>query len=141
MPGQGGSRINARRESMLRILTHFVGVAVLFLVPHRAWAQGQLRAGAGKTAVTPDPHKSKVYLAGFGHNRVATGVHDDLYARCLALGIAKETLVVCSIDLIGLFYEDVITIRRAFQQTIPAGPALIVASTHTHGGPDTLGLY
>jgi hypothetical protein len=82
-----------------------------------------------------------VYLAGFGHNRIATGVHDDLYARCLALGIAKQTLVVCSVDLIGLFYDDVLTIRRAFQQTTPVGSFLIVASTHTHAGPDTLGLY
>src|SRR6516225_10898439 len=34
MPGEADSRINAPRESMLLILTHFVGVAVLFLLPH-----------------------------------------------------------------------------------------------------------
>jgi hypothetical protein len=99
------------------------------------------RAGAAQSVITPDLNGHTVYLAGFGHNRVATGVHDDLYARCLAFGIAKQTLVVCSIDLIGLFYEDVLTIRRAFQQMTPAGSVLIIASTHTHAGPDTLGLY
>ncbi len=104
-------------------------------------AGAELRAGAARSVVTPELDAHAVYLAGFGHNRVATGVHDDLYARCLALGITKQPLVVCSVDLIGLFYDDVLTIRRVFQQTTPAGSALIVASTHTHAGPDTLGLY
>jgi hypothetical protein len=126
---------------MLRILTHFVGVAVLFLVPHRAWAQGQLRAGVGKTAVTPDPHKSKVYLAGFGHNRVATGVHDDLYARCLALEAGGQILALCSVDVIGLFYDDVLKIREQVKVQAPEISHLIVASTHVHEGPDTLGLW
>ena len=79
------------RESMSRILKRVVGVAVLlFLVPHLAWALGQLLAGVAKTVVTPDVHKNKVYLAGFGHNRVATGVHDELYVRCLALEAGRQ---------------------------------------------------
>jgi hypothetical protein len=102
----------------------------------------ELRAGAAQSAITPELRSEHpVYLAGFGHNRVATGVHDDLYARCLAMGFAKKTLVICSVDLIGLFYDDVLTIRRAFQPTTSSAAFLIVASTHTHAGPDTLGLY
>jgi hypothetical protein len=101
-----------------------------------------IRAGAAQSLITPELFSEHpVYLAGFGHNRVATGVHDNLSARCLALGIAKEALVICSVDLIGLFYDDVLTIRRAFQQNAPAASFLVVASTHTHAGPDTLGLY
>lgn len=86
-----------------------------------------------------------MYLAGFGHNRVASGVHDDLYARCLALGVAKrvekQSVVMCSVDLIGLFYDDVLAIRKTFSERAPGANFLIVASTHTHAGPDTLGLY
>jgi hypothetical protein len=100
-----------------------------------------LRAGAAQSVITPELSGQAVYLAGFGHNRVATAVHDDLYVRCLALGVAKQTLVVCSVDLIGLFYDDVLTIRRAFQQKTSTATFLIVASTHTHAAPDTLGLY
>ena len=100
------------------------------------------RAGAAQSVITPQPLSTHaVYLAGFGHNRVATGVHDNLYARCLAVGIAQQTLVICSADLIGLFYDDVLTIRRAFQQQTSPASFLVVASTHTHAGPDTLGLY
>jgi hypothetical protein len=101
-----------------------------------------LRAGAAQSVITPQLLSAQaVYLAGFGYNRVATGVHDDLYARCLALRVGPQTLVICSADLIGLFYDDVLTIRRAFQQQTSPASFLVVASTHTHAGPDTLGLY
>jgi hypothetical protein len=126
---------------MLRILMRVVGVAVLFLVPHLSGAQGQLRAGVAKTAVTPHVHKNKVYLAGFGHNRVATGVHDDLYVRCLALEAGGQTVALCSVDVIGLFYDDVLKIREQAKVQAPEVAHLIVASTHVHEGPDTLGLW
>ena len=116
-------------------ITIFLTIAV-----PRGWTD-TLRAGAAQSVITPELNGHTVYLAGFGHNRVATGVHDDLYARCLALEIGKQALVVCSVDLIGLFYDDVLTIRRAFQQKTSNTTFLIVASTHTHAGPDMLGLY
>ena len=115
--------------------------AFLIIVAPLVFADS-LRAGAAQSVITPQLLSTQaVYLAGFGYNRVATGVHDDLYARCLALGIAPRTLVICSADLIGLFYDDVLTIRRAFQQQTSPTSFLVVASTHTHAGPDTLGLY
>jgi hypothetical protein len=113
--------------------------ALPFLLP--ASGDGQLRAGAAKNEITPDAAGHKVYLAGFGHNRVATAVHDPLYVRCLALQANRSTLVLCAADLIGLFYEDVQTIRRRFGVRAPAGALLIVACTHVHEGPDTLGLW
>ena len=100
-----------------------------------------LKVGAAQSIITPELSRHTVYLAGFGHNRIATGVHDDLYARCLALSVSSQVLVLCSADLIGLFYDDVLTIRRKFAENAPRGSFLIVASTHTHAGPDTLGLY
>src|SRR5947208_15731212 len=93
--------------------------AILFWLPHLAWAQEQLRAGVAKTVVTPDVHKNKVYLAGFGHNRIATGVHDNLYARCLALAAGGQILVLCSVDVIGLFYDDVLKIREQMKVQAP----------------------
>jgi hypothetical protein len=100
-----------------------------------------LRAGAAKTSITPDVHAGKVYMAGFGFNRVATGVHDDLYARCLAIGAGGKTLVVCAADLIGLFHPDVLKIRAKVKAQLPEVTQVIVASTHDHEGPDTLGLW
>ena len=122
---------------MRRLLT--ISAFLIFLTPLAS--ADTLLAGAAQAVITPDLTGRTVYLAGFGNNRVATDVHDDLYARCLALGIAKQILVLCSVDLIGLFYDDVLTIRGSFQQKSPGSAFLIVASTHTHAGPDTLGLY
>ena len=126
---------------MSRILKYSLGAAILFLVPQLAWSQEQLRAGVAKTVITPDVHKNKIYIAGFGHNRIATGVHDDLYARCLALAAGGQILVLCSVDVIGLFYDDVLKIRDQVKTQAPEVSHLIVASTHVHEGPDTLGLW
>jgi hypothetical protein len=100
-----------------------------------------LRAGAAKSTITPDVKAAPVYMAGFGNNRVATAVHDDLYSRCLALQASDQTLVFCSVDLIGLFYEDVLKVRELLKTKSPQVTLLIVASTHVHEGPDTLGLW
>ena len=100
-----------------------------------------LRAGAAKTSITPEVHAGKVYMAGFGFNRVATGVHDNLYARCLAMEAGGKTLVVCAADLIGLFHQDVLKVRAKVKAQLPEVSQVIVASTHDHEGPDTLGLW
>ncbi len=100
-----------------------------------------LQAGAAKATVTPDVKATKVYMAGFDNNRVATGVHDDLYVRCLALAAGRQTLALCEADVIGLFYDDVLKIREKVKAQAPAVTEVIVGSTHDHEGPDTLGLW
>ncbi|MFB3828424.1 MAG: hypothetical protein ACE15B_16765 [Bryobacteraceae bacterium] len=96
-----------------------------------------LRAGAAKSVITPDLSRfHPVYMAGFGQNRVATGVHDPLYARCIAIETGARPLAVCALDLVGLFYDDVRKVREAVPEA-----DVVVASTHTHEGPDTMGLW
>jgi len=117
-------------------------ILVLLIVTVPELWGGNIEAGAAQSVITPRLSLlHPVYLAGFGHNRIATGVHDDLYVRCLALEGARQRLVLCSVDLIGLFYEDVLAIRRDFEQLVPSPAFLIVSATHTHAGPDTLGPY
>ena len=61
----------------------FLAVAGL-LTSSCCWAA--LRVGAAQETITPDLKiHGPAYLAGFGNNRVATGIHDDLYARCFAV--------------------------------------------------------
>jgi len=92
-------------------------------------------AGAAARKITPKLDRP-VYLAGFGNNRAATGVHDDLWARCLALRTTAAPVVICAVDLIGLFHDDVAMVRAA----VP-GATVIVAATHVHQGPDTMGQW
>jgi hypothetical protein len=101
----------------------------------------QFRAGAAQTDITPELGGHGIYLAGFGHNRIATAVHDPLYVRCVAMQAGQRVVVLCAADLIGLFYSDVQKIRALFRTQGPEGALLIVACTHVHEGPDTLGLW
>jgi len=121
-----------------------LGLSVVFssmLLGAVAARGADLRAGAAKDTITPDVRASHVYLAGFGNNRVATGVHDDLFVRCIALGAGDQTVIMCAADLIGLFYDDVLKIRELVKAQAPEVGHLIVASTHDHEGPDTIGLW
>ena len=97
----------------------------------------QFRAGAAKAEVTPDLAKhGPVYLAGFGHNRVATGVHDRCGRAAWPSLDARKPLVMCAVDSIGLFLDDVEGARRLVPNF-----DLVVASPHDHEAPDTMGLW
>jgi hypothetical protein len=100
-----------------------------------------LEAGVAKATITPDVNAGRVYMAGFGNNRVATGVHDDLWVRCLALGAGNDKLVLCGVDLIGFFYDDVLKVRARVKAARSDVAQVIVASSHDHEGPDTMGLW
>ena len=103
---------------------------------------GAIRAGAAKEVITPNLIEGRpVYIAGFGNNRTATAIHDDLYVRCIAISDGKTTLAIASADIIGLFYDpDVLAIRQRVRQQLGAVHA-IIATTHNHNAPDTLGLW
>lgn len=81
-----------------------------------------------------------VYLAGFGQNRQARSVHDDLYVRALALAVGESCLVLAALDLLGLSRSHCREIERRVNERAP-GTRLVLACTHTHHGPDTLGLW
>jgi hypothetical protein len=112
-------------------------VRLLLLLACAGSLLGEFRAGAFKTVISPAlQDRPPVYMAGFGHNRVARTVHDDLYARCVAFSSGQQPLVVCEVDLIGFFIDDVLRVRAK----VPDAD-VVVASTHVHEGPDTMGLW
>jgi hypothetical protein len=97
-------------------------------------------AGAASRNITPPLGQQPVFLAGFGRDRRATAVHSELFARALALRLGEQALVLVVCDLIGLGRPDVEDIRAALAgRGIQA--ELVVACTHTHSGPDTIGLW
>lgn len=64
-----------------------------------------LQIGYAQQTITP-ALEPPVYLAGFGRNRVAQTIHDDLYVRALALQHGDTRgdtrLILAALDLIGL---------------------------------------
>ncbi len=104
-----------------------------------------LLAGVAVEVITPEisPGLPPVAVAGFGKGRDATGVHDDLYARALVLQAGGTSVALVALDLIGFFYDDVVKIRDDVRSRYPevGVGSILIASTHTHAGPDVIGLW
>jgi hypothetical protein len=121
----------------MRMLAAFFGIALTGMITCSA-AEDELLAGFAETDITPKLDAGKpVYLAGFGQNRKATGVHDPLKARAVVLRHGKDKLAIVSIDVVGFFHDNVLRVR----QQLPGFTYVLVSSTHNHEGPDTLGLW
>lgn len=104
-------------------------------------AGGQAHASyfAAAGAVTINP-PSGTWMAGYGLNRASTGVLDDLWAKTLILSDGTHDLAIVSIDNIGLTDTDIAPVRAAIRAALPS-VRVVVSSTHTHAGPDVVGLW
>lgn len=97
-----------------------------------------IQAAAAKVDITPYL-VTKTYLAGFAPNRLATGVAEPLCARILYLEDENGPLVWIATDLIGFLYGDIDDLRAKLPEIAPE--RLFACATHTHSGPDTMGLW
>ncbi|HUR69527.1 MAG TPA: hypothetical protein VM370_09800 [Candidatus Thermoplasmatota archaeon] len=84
------------------------------------------------------------FMAGYGHEKdgneyyVASGVHDLVWARALAITCGDVTLGLVAVDTVGLFRDFVLGVRSAAPSEYDH---VIVSSTHTHDSFDTMGLW
>ncbi len=100
----------------------------------------------GNSAIDPSS-KGKydgIYLAGFGSKRLATAKHDDLWARTIVLEYGRTRIAVVAIDLIGYYsdggYYGVKQVQKLIDPKLGI-QEILVASTHNHEGPDTIGAW
>lgn len=99
----------------------------------------EFRVGYAQAVITPPLHPP-VYLAGFGRNRTAQSVHDDLYARVLVLDGFEQRIALVALDLIGLSYQHCREVAGLVNKAL-IGTEVLIACTHVHHGPDTIGLW
>lgn len=94
----------------------------------------ELRVGVAANRITP-PQGTP--MSGYYHVRLATGVHDDLFARAIVIDAAgtKAALIAC--DMIGVPAETVSEARQRIERAtgIPAAN-IMISATHAHTGPD-----
>lgn len=138
-------------------------------LPEKAASVSQFQVGLAKASITPpiedtwvdadsnaeyEPSKGDSYvdknqngkfdafwLAGFSQNRPAAGVHDDIWARAVVFDDGQTRLALVVLDAIGIFHDDVITIRnRVAAKKLPIDH-VIVTATHVHEVPDLMGLW
>lgn len=134
----------------------------LHIISSERYGDGVLKVGASKVAVRPYVCANfvdvdgdgryersegdrltgtRVWLAGFHNSRPASRVHDRIWARAISIDNGVHRIGIVVLDLIGLFYEDVIDIRKEVERCGIHFDYLIVACTHNHNSPDTLGLW
>src|SRR5688572_23880205 len=112
--------------------------ALLLTAPESLAANPPLAAGFAAADITPALGGEKpVYLAGYGMNRKARGVHDPLFARTVVLASGDEKIAIVSVDLVGLQYPQ----TKAIRAKLPQFKYVLVASTHNHEGPDVIGIW
>jgi hypothetical protein len=115
-----------------------VGTCQRDITPISAPLQAAYQAAFGVAGAVN--HTDPIFLAGFGDNRRATGYHDRLWARGVVLENKNKRVAIVALDLIGYFKNEVDTARAMIAPESGIGFA-VVASTHQHEGPDTLGIW
>jgi hypothetical protein len=103
----------------------------------QAVAADGAEAGFAEADITPKLGGEPVFMAGFGQNRKAIGVHDRLMARAVVLKDGRSKLALVSVDLVGYPLPEAMAVRRQ----LPGFSYVLVSSTHNHEGPDTIGLW
>ncbi len=122
---------------MLRLASCLALFVALVAAPKLVLAE--LTVGYGQADVTPDPAQKPVWIAGYGQNRKAEGVHDPLYARAIVISDGTKKVAIAAVDVVGLQYPTVQEIRRRLEAD--KFDYVLVTSTHNHEGPDTVGIW
>ncbi|MFC1888217.1 hypothetical protein ACFL4G_00530 [Thermodesulfobacteriota bacterium] len=111
----------------------------IFSYPH----DDRLYAALECLPITPTVgnHPGPEYMGGTDGDRIAEGTHDDLEACALLLGRNEETLILISLDLLGILQPRVDKIKDRLEARDLDPCKVVVASTHTHTGPDSVGMF
>lgn len=99
-------------------------------------ARSPLRVGSAERDITP-PLGS--YLAGFGMARRSESVGSPLRVRALVLEQDGRRFAIVGVDNLGLMREDTDWIKAGLPGF--ANGDVFLCSSHTHAGPDAIGLW
>ncbi|GAC1333746.1 MAG: hypothetical protein NVSMB17_14520 [Candidatus Dormibacteria bacterium] len=81
-----------------------------------------------------------LYSSG-GVDHLLEWVHDDIWARALAVSDGTHTVVIETITAQGLLLEDPLRVRAAIKADRPGVTQVYVSSTHNESSPDPIGIY
>lgn len=97
--------------------------------------------GFGRRQILPDENSPEpLYMGGYNTATEAEGVLDYCEARAVWLDTGDRGILIIGIDCVGLSSGSVAKIRASLAD-LPNCAGVHVYATHTHAGPDTLGLW
>lgn len=98
------------------------------------------RIGFGCADIVPDPESVQpLYISGYNSGREIGGVLDLCQARAVSIAAGETSVLLIGVDCVALDSGTVKIIRGRLAD-LP-GYAVNIYATHTHAGPDTLGLW
>ncbi|MCK5943731.1 MAG: hypothetical protein KAI24_17235 [Planctomycetes bacterium] len=95
-----------------------------------------LRVGSAERDITPPVGG---YLGGFDLARTGTAIGSPLKVRVLVLETDARRFAIVGVDSLGLMREDVDYIKSGMPGF--ANGDVFVCSSHTHAGPDPIGIW
>lgn len=117
----------------------FLAILILSIFGFATISNAQMKVGVGKTDITPPLGTP---LRGYYYERLATNVHDPLFAKAIVIGDGANTMVVVIVDNVDVapfgFQEARARIQKEFK--LPASN-IIISATHTHTGPEYSDVY
>ncbi|MEM9141896.1 MAG: neutral/alkaline non-lysosomal ceramidase N-terminal domain-containing protein [Bacteroidota bacterium] len=104
-------------------------------------AKGALLAGFARVNITPNIAETSssteqstfraIKMAGYGDGQIATGIHDSLFAKAIAIEVGDQELVFLSADLVLISEQIVVQVVAELEGEIRR-EQLIFGATHTH---------
>jgi len=108
----------------------------------------RLAVGAARRRITPPLWVPYLTSSGSGTHAPFQSVHDDLFARALVLDDGRDAIAVLAVDSIG--YDNALLgpgrdftaelRRKVAASTMLKPDAVMLAATHSHSTPETIGL-
>lgn len=124
-----------------RLIVCLALLALLSVLTPAAAENNGWYAGFGRKQILPDETGDQpLYIAGYNNGWEAADILDDCEARAVWLDDGGEGILLIGVDCIALDSGTVRLIRERLTD-LPNCEAVHVYATHTHAGPDTLGLW
>ena len=96
-------------------------------------------ASAGKIDITPE---TGCWLDGNVRSKPSDSIHGRLFGRCTILDSGVEKIAVIAVDVCALKEKNIWNIRDGIsKKTGLKGKSIIIACSHTHSGPATVGFF
>ena len=101
-----------------------------------ASASGGLRVGSAERDITPPVGG---YMGGFDLGRTSASISSPLKVRVLVLEVGSRRFAIIGVDNLGVMRDDVDWLKAGLPGF--ANGDVFVCSSHTHAGPDLIGLW
>ena len=113
------------------------------VITERPKAEGKLQVGFAKVSITPtivkdaeNPKKGEfktIKLAGFGDGKIATGTHDSIFTKAVAIKVNGSLAVLVSADLLLMPPEVAEKVGKKLEnQSDLRREQIFFGATHTH---------